>query len=125
MAARIEILFNATSLNNFDDELTIICERFAFKVALKGIRDSPALSLQNPLDCKSCLVGDQASMVFRCLNNGGDAHFKFLLPNGQEEHHDIREHLESPKDSQKGTDNNINMESEVLSVIILYHILFN
>ena len=121
MNARIEILFNATSLNNFDDELTIICERFAFKVALKGIRDSPALSLQNPLNCNSCLVGDQASMVFRCLNNGGDAHFKFKLPNSNEdENYNIREQLESPKDSQKGTDHNINMDSEILTVFTIY-----
>lgn len=131
MCAIIEILFNATSLNNFDDELTIICEQFAFKVnflyhislkkvALKGIRDSPALSLQNPLNCNSCLVGDQASMVFRCLNNGGDAHFKFLLPNNPtEEYQDMREQLESPKSSQKGTDHNINVESEVLTVSII------
>jgi hypothetical protein len=78
MSAKIEILFNATSLNNFEDDLTVICEQFAFKVPLRGIRDEPALSLQNPLNCNSCLVGDQAHMVFRCVNNGGDAHFKFF-----------------------------------------------
>ncbi len=73
--------------------------------------------MQNPLNCNSCLVGDQASMVFRCLNNGGDAHFKFLLPSSRnDENYNMREQLESPKDSQKGTDNNINMESEVLTV---------
>ena len=30
------------------------------------------------MNCTKCLVGDQISMVFRCKNNGGDAHFKFL-----------------------------------------------
>lgn len=78
MSAKVEILFNATSLDSFQDEMTIISENFAFKVPLKAIRDSPALSLDNPMDCKKCLIGDQVSMVFRCKNNGGDAHFKFL-----------------------------------------------
>ena len=26
-----------------------------------------------------CLLGDQTSMIFRCKNNGGDAHFKFSV----------------------------------------------
>ena len=33
------------------------------------------------MNCTKCLVGDQISMVFRCKNNGGDAHFKFLSNN--------------------------------------------
>jgi hypothetical protein len=81
MSAKIEILFHATSLDNFSDELTIITEYFAFKVPLKAIRDNPALTLDNPMDCKKCLIGDQVSMVFRCKNNGGDAHFKFVTEN--------------------------------------------
>jgi|LauGreDrversion4_2_1035121.scaffolds.fasta_scaffold782573_2 hypothetical protein len=45
---------------------------------LKAFKDQPALSLENPMNCTKCLVGDQISMIFRCKNNGGDAHFKFL-----------------------------------------------
>jgi len=77
MHAKIEVLFNATSLDNFEDEISIITETFAFRVPLRAIRESPALSLDNPMMCGKCLLGDQTSMVFRCKNNGGDAHFKF------------------------------------------------
>ena len=77
MHAKLEILFNATSLDSFEDELSIITETFAFTVPLRAIRELPALSLDNPMVCGKCLLGDQTSMVFRCKNNGGDAHFKF------------------------------------------------
>jgi hypothetical protein len=72
-------MFNATSLDNFEDEISIITENFAFKIPLRAIRESPALSLENPMMSGKCLLGDQTSMVFRCKNNGGDAHFKFSL----------------------------------------------
>ena len=79
MHAKIEILFNATSLDNFEDEISIITETYAFKIPLRSIRESPALSLDNPMMSGKCLLGDQTSMVFRCKNNGGDAHFKFSV----------------------------------------------
>ena len=79
MHAKIEILFNATSLDNFEDEISIITESFAFKIPLRAIRESPALSLDNPMMSGKCLLGDMTSMVFRCKNNGGDAHFKFSV----------------------------------------------
>mgnify|MGYP000851615913 CR=1 FL=1 len=79
MHAKIEIMFNATSLDNFEDEISIITETFAFKIPLRAIRESPALSLDNPMMSGKCLLGDQTSMVFRCKNNGGDAHFKFSV----------------------------------------------
>lgn len=78
MHAKIEVLFTAASLSSFEDEIIIIGENFACKVPLRGIRETPALSLENPMDCGTCLLGDQTSMVFRCRNNGGDAHFKFI-----------------------------------------------
>lgn len=77
MNAKLEIMFNATSLDNFEDEISIITETYAFKIPLRAIRESPALSLENPMITGKCLLGDQSSMVFRCKNNGGDAHFKF------------------------------------------------
>jgi hypothetical protein len=81
MNAKIEILFNATSLDSFEDEISIITEFFAFKVPLKAIREKPSLSLENPMNCGKCLIGDQTSMIFRCKNYGGDAHFKFSTEN--------------------------------------------
>lgn len=77
MHAKIEILFNATSLDSFEDEISIITEFFAFKIPLRAIREKPLLTLENPMECGNCLLGDQISMVFRCKNSGGDAHFKF------------------------------------------------
>jgi hypothetical protein len=32
MCAKIKILFNPTSLNNFEDDIQILTEKFAFKV---------------------------------------------------------------------------------------------
>ena len=36
------------------------------------------IKLANPLDCRSCWLGDKVDMVFRCLNTGGDGGFKFF-----------------------------------------------
>jgi len=79
MHAKIEVLFNAASMDSFEDEISIITEFFAFKVPLRAIREKPSLSLENPMNCGKCLLGDQTSMIFKCRNNGGDAHFKFLV----------------------------------------------
>jgi len=79
MHAKLEILFNATTLDWMEDEISIITEFFAFKVPLRAIREKPCLSLENPMNCGKCLIGDQTSMVFRCRNIGGDAHFKFIV----------------------------------------------
>jgi hypothetical protein len=81
MSARIEILFHATSRESVEDDLTIITESFAFKVKLQAVDEKPSLSLENPLECYKCFVGDQVSMLFRCKNNGGNAHFRLHADN--------------------------------------------
>jgi hydrocephalus-inducing protein len=78
MNARIQVLFHATSMDNFEDDITIVTERMKFKIPLKAIRDKPAITLINPMDCGKCFIGDRVEMHFTCKNNGGDAHFKFL-----------------------------------------------
>ena len=79
MFAKIQILFNAVTMDNFEDEIIILTEKIAFKVPLRAIRDKPAIILKNPLDCGKCLVGDKIETHFLCKNNGGDAHFKFYV----------------------------------------------
>ena len=83
MYAKMQILFYAQTMDNFEDEIIILTEKIAFKVPLKAIRDKPAIILRNPLDCGKCLVGDKIEKHFLCKNNGGDAHFKFYIE-GQE-----------------------------------------
>ena len=83
MYAKMQILFYAKTMDNFEDEIIIMTEKIAFKVPLKAVRDKPAIILRNPLDCGKCLVGDKIEKHFMCKNNGGDAHFKFYIE-GQE-----------------------------------------
>ena len=83
MYAKMQILFYAKTMDNFEDEIVIMTEKIAFKVPLKAVRDKPAIILKNPLDCGKCLVGDKIEKHFMCKNNGGDAHFKFYIE-GQE-----------------------------------------
>ena len=83
MYAKMQILFYAQTMDNFEDEIIILTEKIAFKVPIKAIRDKPAIILKNPLDCGKCLVGDKTEKHFLCKNNGGDAHFKFYIE-GQE-----------------------------------------
>lgn len=85
MYAKMQVVFHATSMENFEDEITILTEKMAFKVPLKGVRDKPALSLSNPMDCKKCFIGDRVEMHFTCKNNGGDAHFRFLPVENEED----------------------------------------
>ena len=79
MYAKMQILFYAQTMDNFEDEIIILTEKIAFKVPIRAIRDKPAIILKNPLDCGKCLVGDKIEKHFICKNNGGDAHFKFYL----------------------------------------------
>ena len=83
MYAKMQILFYAQTMDNFEDEIIILTEKIAFKVPLRAIRDKPAIILKNPLDCGKCLVGDKIEKHFLCKNNGGDAHCKFYIE-GQE-----------------------------------------
>ena len=84
MYAKMQILFYAQTMDNFEDEIIIMTEKIAFKVPLRAIRDKPAIILKNPLDCGKCLVGDKIERHFICKNNGGDAHFKFYIEEEKE-----------------------------------------
>ena len=90
MYAKMQILFYAQTMDNFEDEIIILTEKIAFKVPLRAIRDKPAIILKNPLDCGKCLVGDKIEKHFLCKNNGGDAHFKFYIE-GQEKNEEKNE----------------------------------
>ena len=79
MAARVDVLFKPSNLNNAEDEICVKTERANFVIPLRAIRDLPALSLENPINCNTCLVGDIRSTEIKCRNNGGDASFKFFL----------------------------------------------
>ena len=85
MYAKMQVLFHAQTMDNFEDEIIILTEKIAFKVPLRAIRDKPAIILKNPLDCGKCLVGDKIERHFMCKNNGGDAHFKFYIEGMEKE----------------------------------------
>ena len=89
---------------------------------IRAIKDQPALSLENPMNCTKCLVGDQISMIFRCKNNGGDAHFKFLsqdINNANINNNAIT----TPMSHSAGMNTSQhNPESEVLTVTIIDYI---
>ena len=78
MSAKILVQFSAHSLTNYNDELTIKTEHGSYKVPLYAGREPPELSLAEELNCQSAWVGDRADMAFRCVNNGGEAGFKFF-----------------------------------------------
>ena len=77
MCSKINVLFKPTSLDNFNDYLTIITEHYAFKIPLIGIRELPAITIKSPMECGSCIVGSEVSMNFVCKNNGGNAYIRF------------------------------------------------
>lgn len=86
---------------------------------LKAFKDQPALSLENPMNCTKCLVGDQISMIFRCKNNGGDAHFKFLPNDINSSNYQNLNNLSSTNNYSNSLNNNTqhSPESEVFNVI--------
>ena len=65
MYAKMQILFYAQTMDNFEDEIVIMTEKIAFKVPLRAIRDKPAIILKNPLDCGKCLLGDKIEKHFK------------------------------------------------------------
>ena len=50
MYAKMQILFYAQTMDNFEDEIVILTEKIAFKDPIREIRDKPAIILKNPLD---------------------------------------------------------------------------
>jgi len=81
----IYIIFNAPSFADFEDVITIVTKDNQFDVPIWAKRDPPVIKLINPLDCKSCWVGDKVDMVFRCWNTGGDGGFKFFCEKDEDD----------------------------------------
>ena len=118
MFAKMQILFYAKTMDNFEDEIIILTEKIAFKVPLRAIRDKPAIILKNPLDCGKCLVGDKIERHFLCKNNGGDAHFKFYIE-GEENKNNNQEKKSSPGLTQEeliGALQNNSVSNELLVI---------
>jgi hypothetical protein len=81
----MNISFIAPSFADFNDVLTIITEENSFEIPLIARRDPPGIKLVNPMDNKSCWIGDRVDMVFRCTNTGGDGGFKFFCERDEDD----------------------------------------
>ncbi|MCQ2816949.1 MAG: hypothetical protein MJ252_06765 [archaeon] len=79
MHAKLMVIFTASALENYSDDIIIRTEKMSFSIPLRALKDKPALSLINPMDCKKCFIGDRIESHFACKNNGGDGHFKFYI----------------------------------------------
>ena len=110
MYAKMQVLFYAQTMDNFEDEIIIMTEKIAFKVTLRAIRDKPAIILKNPLDCGKCLVGDKIERHFVCKNNGGDAHFKFYIE--EEKENNNNNNLNNNSKEKKFNQNNQTLPQE-------------
>ena len=116
MFAKMQILFYAKTMDNFEDEIIILTEKIAFKVPLKAIRDKPAIILKNPLDCGKCLVGDKIEKYFLCKNNGGDAHFKFYIEGQENPEEKNIQKVEENKEELMGALQNNSLSNELLVI---------
>jgi len=85
MSIIVYVIFHAPSFAEFEDKLTIITKDNQFDVPIKAKWDPPVIKLINPLDCKSCWVGDKVDMVFWCMNTGGDGGFKFFCEKDEDD----------------------------------------
>ena len=85
MSVFIFISFCAPSFGDFDDELTVVTEAMNFAIPIRARRDPPIINLVNPLDCRSCWLGDRVDMAFRCMNSGGDGGFKFFCEKDEDD----------------------------------------
>ena len=85
MSVIIYIIFHAPSFADFEDVITIVTKDNQFDVPIKAKWEPPVIKLINPLDCKSCWVGDKVDMVFRCMNTGGDGGFKFFCEKDEDD----------------------------------------
>ena len=78
MSVIMNISFFATSFADFDDVIKIVTEENSSEIPIRARREPSVIKLVNPMDCKSCWIGDRVDMVFRCTNTGGDGGFKFF-----------------------------------------------
>lgn len=49
------------------------------------MRDEPELKFSEEVDCGSCWIGNELSVVNKVENRGGDADFKLVTKNGKVE----------------------------------------
>lgn len=85
MSVLMNIAFFAPSFADFNDVLTIVTEENSFNVPIIARREPPDVKLANPMDCKSCWIGDRVDMVFRATNVGGDGGFKFFCERDEDD----------------------------------------
>lgn len=81
----MNIAFHAPSFADFNDVLTIVTEENSFDIPIVARREPPVIKLVNPMDSKSCWIGDRVDMVFRCTNTGGDGGFKFFCERDEDD----------------------------------------
>lgn len=86
MSVSMFVTFSAPSFADFDDKLTIVTEENSFDIPIRARRQPPVIKLVNPMDCKSCWIGDRVDMAFRCQNTGGDGGFKFFCEKDEDDH---------------------------------------
>ena len=75
MNARIQVLFHATSMDNFEDDITILTERMKFKIPLKAIRDKPPAKPSKPSVILTALLVPTSKNKI----NKPYVHFKFIF----------------------------------------------
>lgn len=80
MSILYKIRFNPSSFAEFDDEIAFITDDHIIKVPILARKEPPCLNLPESLDCKSCWLGDQVEVKFIVTNTGGEAGYKFFLP---------------------------------------------
>ena len=85
MSVIMNISFFAPSFADFDDVIKIVTEENSFEIPIRARREPPVIKLVNPMDSKSCWIGDRVDMVFRCTNTGGDGGFKFFCEKDEDD----------------------------------------
>ena len=93
MSVTFTINFKATSLANFYDEIGIITDANIFKISLKAEKEEPSINLLKTIVAKSCWVGDRTDIMYRIINRGGPAGFKFFSAKPEEEKKSSNEFL--------------------------------
>ena len=78
-----EVLFRATSLADYSDQLMIITEKDCFKIPLIAKREQPMLDLPPVIECESCWIGKKSVSQIPITNKGGHAGFWIDMPGHQ------------------------------------------
>ncbi|KAL4510071.1 hypothetical protein ABPG72_010264 [Tetrahymena utriculariae] len=95
MSLSLNIKFFASSFSEFRDEITFISEENIFKIPIIAQKEAPLINLPEILDCQSCWLGDQADIVFKIVNKGGEAGFKFFSEDSSQDAKQIGDTLQT------------------------------